>query len=55
MIGNIDAQTPDSAVGALKTIIDKTNSPSSFINIEEVNGALEGTIIKTFPQSNEMP
>ncbi|MBU3627185.1 DUF2147 domain-containing protein [Polynucleobacter sp. JS-Safj-400b-B2] len=55
MIGNIHAQTPDPAVGVWKTISDKTNAPSSFIKIEEVNGALEGTVIKTFPQPNETP
>jgi len=55
MIGNIYAQTPDPAVGVWKTIDDKTNTPSSLIKVEEVNGTLEGTIIKTFFQPNETP
>ena len=55
MIQNIYAQTPDPAVGVWKTIDDKTNTPSSLVKVEEVNGALEGTIIKTFFQPNETP
>jgi uncharacterized protein (DUF2147 family) len=55
MIGNINAQISDPAVGVWKTIDEKTNTPSSLIKIEEVNGALEGTIIKTFLQPNETP
>ncbi|MDH6302605.1 hypothetical protein M2128_001539 [Polynucleobacter sphagniphilus] len=43
------AQSTDLAIGIWKTIDDKTNQPASLIKIEEVNGALEGTIIKTFP------
>ena len=55
MIGNTHAQTPDPAVGVWKTIDDKTNAPSSLIKVEELNGTLEGTIIKTFFQPNETP
>jgi hypothetical protein len=55
MIGNTNAQTPDPAVGLWKTIDDKTNTPSSLIKVEELNGTLEGTIIKTFFQPNETP
>ena len=49
------AQATDPAVGVWKTIDDKTNEPSSLIKIDEVNGKLEGTIIKTFPKPNEKP
>ena len=49
------AQVTDPAVGVWKTIDDKTNEPSSLIKIDEVNGKLEGTIIKTFPKQNEKP
>jgi hypothetical protein len=49
------AQVTDPAVGVWKTIDDKTNEPSSLIKIDEVNGKLEGTIIKTFPKPNEKP
>lgn len=51
--GAIHAQTADPAIGIWKTIDDKTNQPSSLIKIEQVNGILEGTIIKTFPQSGQ--
>ena len=47
--------TPDPAVGVWKTIDDKTNEPASLIKIEQINGVLEGTIIKTFPSKNEPP
>lgn len=50
-----NAQTVDPAIGVWKTIDDKTNQPASLIQIEEVNGVLEGTIIKTFPRPNETP
>ena len=53
--GTASAQTPDPAVGVWKTIDDKTNQPASLIKIEQVNGVLEGTIIKTFPKPNETP
>ena len=53
--GTTCAQTPDPAVGVWKTIDDKTNQPASLIKIEQVNGVLEGTIIKTFPKPNETP
>ena len=43
------AQSTDPAIGIWKTIDDKTNQPASLIKIEEVNGQLEGTIIKTYP------
>jgi len=49
------AQVTDPAVGVWKTIDDKTNEPSSLIKIDEVNGKLEGTIIKTFAKPNEKP
>ena len=49
------AQTADPAIGTWKTIDDKTNQPASLIKIEEINGTLEGTIIKTFPRPNETP
>ena len=49
------AQTTDPAVGVWKTIDDKTNEPSSLIKIEQVNGVLEGTVIKTFQKPNEKP
>lgn len=49
MAGLAYAQVPDPAIGIWKTIDDKTNQPASLIKIEEVNGILEGTIIKTFP------
>ena len=49
------AQVTDPAVGVWKTIDDKTNEPSSLIKIDEVNGKLEGTIIKTFSKPNEKP
>lgn len=55
VIGNTFAQAPDPAVGVWKTIDDKTNEPASLIKIEQVNGALEGTIIKTFSNPNEKP
>lgn len=48
------AQT-DPAIGVWKTIDDKTNQPASLIKIEQVNGVLEGTIIKTYPRTNETP
>lgn len=53
--GSVWAQTSDPAIGVWKTIDDKTNEPASLIKIEQVNGALEGTIIKTFQKSNEKP
>lgn len=53
--GSAYAQTPDPAIGVWKTIDDKTNQPASLIKIEQVNGVLEGTIIKTFPKPNEAP
>jgi uncharacterized protein (DUF2147 family) len=49
------AQSNDPAIGVWKTIDDKTNQPASLIKIEEVNGSLEGVIIKTFPRPNETP
>jgi len=49
------AQADDPAVGVWKTIDDKTNKPASLIRIDEVNGVLEGTIIKTFPKGKEPP
>ena len=49
------AQSADPAIGVWKTIDDKTNQPASLIKIEEINGNLEGTIIKTFPRPNETP
>lgn len=49
------AQNIDPAIGIWKTIDDKTNQPASLIKIEEVNGNLEGIIIKTFPRPNETP
>jgi uncharacterized protein (DUF2147 family) len=55
LAGNVSAQASDPAIGVWKTIDDKTNEPSSLIKIEEVNGKLEGTIIKTFPKPNEKP
>jgi uncharacterized protein (DUF2147 family) len=53
--GNTYAQSADPAIGVWKTIDDKTNQPASLIKIEQVNGVLEGTIIKTFPRPNETP
>jgi uncharacterized protein (DUF2147 family) len=55
LAGNAAAQATDPAIGVWKTIDDKTNEPSSLIKIDEVNGKLEGTIIKTFQKSNEKP
>ena len=52
---NIYAQTADPAIGVWKTIDDKTNQPASLIKIDEVNGVLQGTIIKTFPAPGETP
>ena len=52
---NAYAQSADPAIGVWKTIDDKTNQPASLIKIEQVNGVLEGTIIKTFPRPNETP
>ncbi|SNX29165.1 Uncharacterized conserved protein, DUF2147 family [Polynucleobacter meluiroseus] len=49
------AQGLDPAIGTWKTIDDKTNQPASLIKIEQINGLLEGTIIKTFPLANEVP
>jgi uncharacterized protein (DUF2147 family) len=49
------AQPSDPAIGVWKTIDDKTNEPSSLIKIEQVNGMLEGTIIKTFSKPGEKP
>jgi len=53
--GNSFAQLPDPAIGVWKTIDDKTNEPASLIKIEQVNGMLEGTVIKTFQKPNEKP
>ena len=53
--GTAHAQATDPAIGVWKTIDDKTNQPASLIKIEQVNGVLEGTIIKTFPKSGEPP
>ena len=55
MVSSAFSQTTDPAVGIWKTIDDKTNQPASLIKIDEVNGMLEGTIIKTFPRENETP
>jgi uncharacterized protein (DUF2147 family) len=52
---SVSAQSADPAIGVWKTIDDKTNQPASLIKIEQVNGNLEGVIIKTFPQPNETP
>lgn len=49
------SQPSDPAIGVWKTIDDKTNQPLSLIKIEQVNGMLEGTIIKTFPPPGETP
>lgn len=49
------AQMPDPAIGTWITVDDKTDQPASLIKIEEVNGMLEGTIIKTFPRPDEIP
>ena len=54
-VGTAFAQTQDPAIGVWKTIDDKTNQPASLIKIDQVNGVLEGTIIKTFPKPNETP
>lgn len=54
-LSSVYAQSPDPAIGVWKTIDDKTNQPASLIKIEQVNGVLEGTIIKTFPRPNETP
>ena len=54
-VGLAYAQISDPAIGTWKTIDDKTNQPASLIKIEEINGQLEGTIIKTFPRPNETP
>jgi len=53
--GSVLSQSQDPAVGVWKTIDDKTNEPASLIKIEQVNGVLEGTIIKTFQKPNEKP
>ena len=53
--GSVWAQTSDPAIGVWKTINDKTNEPASLIKIEEANGMLEGTVIRTFPRPNEKP
>ncbi len=53
--GSVYAQATDPAIGIWKTIDDKTNQPASLIKIEEINGVLEGTIIKTFPRPGETP
>ncbi|WP_114636885.1 DUF2147 domain-containing protein [Polynucleobacter necessarius] len=53
--GNVFAQSSDPAIGVWKTIDDKTNEAASLIKIEQVNGALEGTIVKTFQKPNEKP
>ena len=53
--GNVIAQSTDPAIGVWKTIDDKTNEPASLIKIQDVNGALEGTIVKTFQKPNEKP
>ena len=52
---SVSAQSTDPAIGVWKTIDDKTNQPASLVKIEEVNGSLEGVIIKTFPRPNENP
>ena len=52
-VGAAFAQTQDPAIGVWKTIDDKTNQPASLIKIDQVNGVLEGTIIKTFPKPND--
>ena len=52
---NTHAQNADPAIGVWKTIDDKTNQPASLIKIDEVNGVLQGTIIKTFPTPGETP
>jgi uncharacterized protein (DUF2147 family) len=55
LAGNTYAQATDPAIGVWKTIDDKTNQPASLIKIEDVNGLLQGTIIKTFPAPGETP
>jgi uncharacterized protein (DUF2147 family) len=55
LAGNTYAQATDPAIGVWKTIDDKTNQPASLIKIEEANGFLQGTIIKTFPAPGETP
>ena len=53
--GSSYAKSTDPAIGVWKTIDDKTNQPASLIKIDEVNGVLQGTIIKTFPAPGETP
>ena len=55
LAGNAYSQATDPAIGVWKTIDDKTNQPSSLIKIEEVNGLLEGIIIKTVPAPGVTP
>ena len=49
------AQSLDPVIGVWKTINEKTNQPSSLIKIEEVQGLLEGTVIKTFNTPGQEP
>ena len=55
LAGNAYSQATDPAIGVWRTIDDKTNQPASLIKIEEANGLLQGTIIKTFPAPGETP
>lgn len=55
LANGVFAQTTDPAIGLWKTIDDKTNQPLSIIKIEQVNGMLEGTVVKTFPPAGETP
>ena len=55
LASNAYAQATDPAIGVWKTIDDKTNQPASLIKIEEVNGLLQGTILKTFSTTGEPP
>ena len=46
------AQT-DPVVGVWKTIDDKTGQAKSLVNIDIVNGELQGTVMQTFPTPSE--
>ena len=47
------AQQTDQVLGVWKTIDERTNQPSSLIQLEEKNGELIGTVIELIPSPGE--
>ncbi|WP_341893814.1 DUF2147 domain-containing protein [Ferrovibrio terrae] len=49
------AAEPTSPIGRWKTIDDETNTPRSIVEIQDVNGELQGRILQIFLRPDEKP